>query len=53
MLKHFLLQLKTTREAVNFAITGSILGAASTAGISWKYSKSVHGNLLPDLYGSY
>ncbi|XP_044506273.1 succinate dehydrogenase subunit 6, mitochondrial [Mangifera indica] len=38
--------LKTTREAVNFAITGSILGAASTAGISWKYSKSVHGTGL-------
>ncbi|TXG64366.1 hypothetical protein EZV62_011360 [Acer yangbiense] len=39
--------LKTAREAVSFAITGSVIGAASTAGVAWKYSKSPHGNLLP------
>ncbi|KAK4849320.1 hypothetical protein QYF36_023519 [Acer negundo] len=39
--------LKTAREAVSFAITGSVIGAASTAGVAWKYSKSLHGNLLP------
>ncbi|TXG73502.1 hypothetical protein EZV62_002081 [Acer yangbiense] len=38
--------LKTARQAVNFAITGSVIGAASTAGVAWKYSKSPHGNLL-------
>ncbi|KAJ0018630.1 hypothetical protein Pint_09411 [Pistacia integerrima] len=35
--------LKTAREAVNFAITGSVIGAASTAGTAWKYSRSLHG----------
>ncbi|KAH7561329.1 hypothetical protein JRO89_XS10G0212400 [Xanthoceras sorbifolium] len=35
--------LKTTREAVNFAVTGSVIGAASTAGVAWKYSRSPHG----------
>ncbi|KAJ0083699.1 hypothetical protein Patl1_30257 [Pistacia atlantica] len=38
--------LKTAREAVNFAITGSAIGAASTAGIAWKYSRSLHGTGL-------
>ncbi|KAK1587089.1 hypothetical protein Q3G72_009396 [Acer saccharum] len=38
--------LKTARQAVNFAITGSVIGAASTAGVAWKYSKSPHGTVL-------
>ncbi|KAK0582593.1 hypothetical protein LWI29_027397 [Acer saccharum] len=38
--------LKTAREAVSFAITGSVIGAASTAGVAWKYSKSPHGTAL-------
>ncbi|XP_031270407.1 succinate dehydrogenase subunit 6, mitochondrial-like [Pistacia vera] len=38
--------LKTAREAVNFAITGSVIGAASTAGTAWKYSRSLHGTGL-------
>ncbi|KAK4855036.1 hypothetical protein QYF36_003419 [Acer negundo] len=38
--------LKTARQAVSFAITGSVIGAASTAGVAWKYSKSPHGTAL-------
>ncbi|XP_057953140.1 succinate dehydrogenase subunit 6, mitochondrial [Malania oleifera] len=38
--------LKTAREAVKFAATGSVIGAVSTAAISWKYSRSPHGALL-------
>ncbi|XP_043693994.1 succinate dehydrogenase subunit 6, mitochondrial-like [Telopea speciosissima] len=38
--------LKTAREAVKFAATGSIIGAISTAGIAWKYSRSPHGAAL-------
>ncbi|CAH2038568.1 unnamed protein product [Thlaspi arvense] len=32
--------LKTAREAVMFAVTGTVLGAVSTAAIAWKYSRS-------------
>ena len=39
----FLFQLKTAREAVNFGLTGSVIGAVSTAGVAWKYSRSLHG----------
>ncbi|GAV75146.1 hypothetical protein CFOL_v3_18625 [Cephalotus follicularis] len=35
--------LKTAREAVNFCVAGSVVGAVSTAGLSWKYSRSLHG----------
>uniref|UniRef100_A0A0A0LXK1 Succinate dehydrogenase subunit 6, mitochondrial n=1 Tax=Cucumis sativus TaxID=3659 RepID=A0A0A0LXK1_CUCSA len=35
--------LKTAREAVNFGLTGSVIGAVSTAGVAWKYSRSLHG----------
>ncbi|XP_042505497.1 succinate dehydrogenase subunit 6, mitochondrial-like [Macadamia integrifolia] len=38
--------LRTAREAVKFAATGSIIGAILTAGISWKYSRSPHGAAL-------
>ncbi|XP_010274345.1 PREDICTED: succinate dehydrogenase subunit 6, mitochondrial [Nelumbo nucifera] len=38
--------LKTAREAVKFAATGSIIGAVSTAGFAWKYSRSPHGAVL-------
>lgn len=37
------LQLKTAREAVMFGVTGSVVGAVSTAAFAWKYSKSPHG----------
>ena len=36
-------QLKCAREAAKFAATGSAIGAISTAGLAWKYSKSPHG----------
>ncbi|KAL5575093.1 hypothetical protein UlMin_016792 [Ulmus minor] len=35
--------LKTAREAVNYGLTGSVIGAVSTAGVVWKYSRSLHG----------
>ncbi|KAL5576031.1 hypothetical protein UlMin_017730 [Ulmus minor] len=35
--------LKTAREAVNYGLTGSVIGAVSTAGVAWKYSRSLHG----------
>ncbi|KAK9097516.1 hypothetical protein Sjap_023013 [Stephania japonica] len=38
--------LKSAREAVKIAATGSAIGALSLGGISWKYSKSPHGALL-------
>ncbi|KAL5566876.1 hypothetical protein UlMin_030040 [Ulmus minor] len=35
--------LKTAREAVNYDLSGSVIGAVSTAGVVWKYSRSLHG----------
>ncbi|KAL0016391.1 hypothetical protein SO802_003460 [Lithocarpus litseifolius] len=43
--------LKTTREAVNFGLSGSVIGAVSTAGVAWKYSRSLHGAGLSFLAG--
>ncbi|CAL9000441.1 unnamed protein product [Prunus brigantina] len=43
--------LKTAREAVNFGLTGSVIGAVSTAGFTWKYSRSLHGAGLSFLAG--
>ncbi|CAB4283098.1 unnamed protein product [Prunus armeniaca] len=43
--------LKTAREAVNFGLTGSVIGAVSTAGFAWKYSRSLHGAGLSFLAG--
>ncbi|PON50892.1 Succinate dehydrogenase subunit 6, mitochondrial [Parasponia andersonii] len=43
--------LKTTREAVNYGLTGSIIGAVSTAGVAWNYSRSLHGAGLSLLAG--
>ncbi|KAB5540607.1 hypothetical protein DKX38_013581 [Salix brachista] len=43
--------LRTAREAVNFGLTGSVIGAVSTAGVAWKYSRSVHGAGLSFLAG--
>jgi hypothetical protein len=42
----FPFQLKTAREAAQYGLTGSALGALFTAGFAWKYSRSLHGNLL-------
>ncbi|KAE8720812.1 Succinate dehydrogenase subunit 6 [Hibiscus syriacus] len=43
--------LKTTREAANIALAGSAIGAVSTAGLAWKYSRSLHGAGLALLGG--
>jgi len=42
----FPFQLKTAREAVQYGLAGSALGALFTASFAWKYSRSLHGNLL-------
>ncbi|KAK8479558.1 hypothetical protein V6N11_047893, partial [Hibiscus sabdariffa] len=34
--------LKTAREAANIALAGGAVGAISTAGLAWKYSRSLH-----------
>ncbi|XP_048140391.1 succinate dehydrogenase subunit 6, mitochondrial isoform X1 [Rhodamnia argentea] len=34
--------LKTAREAAKYAAIGSVLGAVTTAGFTWKYSRSLH-----------
>lgn len=44
LLFNFFFQLKTAREAAQFGLTGSIIGAVSTAGVAWKYSRSLHGS---------
>ncbi|XP_068645786.1 succinate dehydrogenase subunit 6, mitochondrial-like [Aristolochia californica] len=38
--------LKTAREAATIAAYGSGIGAVSTAGLAWKYSKSPHGAVM-------
>ena len=38
--------LKTAREAAKYAAVGSVVGAVSTAGFAWKYSRSPHGAVL-------
>ncbi|TMX04076.1 hypothetical protein EJD97_011702 [Solanum chilense] len=38
--------LKTAREAAKFGAVGGLLGAVSTAGVTWKYSRSLHGTAL-------
>ncbi|KAL6958793.1 succinate dehydrogenase [Sarracenia purpurea var. burkii] len=38
--------LRTAREAAKFGAAGSVIGAVSTAAVSWKYSRSLHGAAL-------
>ncbi|CAK9146052.1 unnamed protein product [Ilex paraguariensis] len=38
--------LKTAREAAKYGALGSLIGAVSTAGFAWKYSRSPHGAAL-------
>ncbi|KAH9622660.1 hypothetical protein KSS87_022630 [Heliosperma pusillum] len=38
--------LKTAREAVKYGLVGTAIGAVSSAGVAWKYSKSPHGAVL-------
>lgn len=42
---YYSFQLKTAREAAKFGAVGGLLGAVSTAGVTWKYSRSLHGML--------
>ncbi|KAK4482760.1 hypothetical protein RD792_009928 [Penstemon davidsonii] len=44
--------LKTTREVAKFGAAGAVVGAVSTAGIAWKYSKSPHGAVLSFAFGA-
>ncbi|XP_074268097.1 succinate dehydrogenase subunit 6, mitochondrial [Silene latifolia] len=38
--------LKTAREAAKYGFVGATIGAVSSAGVAWKYSKSPHGAVL-------
>ncbi|GER27171.1 hypothetical protein STAS_02862 [Striga asiatica] len=38
--------LKATRDAANFGVLGAAIGAVSTGGLAWKWSKSPHGAFL-------
>lgn len=38
--------LKIAREAVNYGAVGSLIGAVSTAGFAWKYSRSLRGSVV-------
>ncbi|CAM8967236.1 hypothetical protein QQ045_003695 [Rhodiola kirilowii] len=38
--------LQTAREAIKYAVVGSAIGAGSTAGVAWRFSKSPHGTVL-------
>lgn len=40
-----MLQLKTAGEAANFAYVGAAVGAITTGGNAWRWSKSPHGML--------
>ncbi|KAL6567030.1 succinate dehydrogenase [Orobanche minor] len=44
--------LKTTRQAAKFSAAGAAIGAASTAGLAWKWSKSPHGAALSLAFGA-
>ncbi|XP_028756755.1 succinate dehydrogenase subunit 6, mitochondrial-like [Neltuma alba] len=43
--------LRTAREAAKLSLTGSVLGAVSTAGFAYRYSRSPHGAALSFLAG--
>ncbi|GAB2285628.1 succinate dehydrogenase [Dionaea muscipula] len=40
------LTLRTAREAMQFGLAGSAIGAVTTGAFSWKYSRSPHGAVL-------
>lgn len=48
----FLIQLRTAREAVKISAVGGIIGAVSTAGVTWKYSRSLHGMFNLNLHST-
>ncbi|KAL3626988.1 succinate dehydrogenase [Castilleja foliolosa] len=44
--------VKTTRKAANFGAVGAVVGAVSTGGVAWKWSKSPHGAVLSLAFGA-
>ncbi|KAL0389925.1 UNVERIFIED_CONTAM: Replication factor C subunit [Sesamum calycinum] len=44
--------LKTAREASKFGVVGAVVGAVSTAGYAWKWSRSPHGAALSFAFGA-
>ncbi|KAL6506509.1 succinate dehydrogenase [Orobanche gracilis] len=44
--------LKTTRQAAKFGAVGAAVGAVSTAGLAWKWSRSPHGAALSLAFGA-
>ncbi|EYU22110.1 hypothetical protein ABFS82_04G215400 [Erythranthe guttata] len=44
--------LKTAREAAQFGMVGAAVGAITTAGYAWKWSKSPHGAALSFAFGA-
>ncbi|CAI9105836.1 OLC1v1004853C1 [Oldenlandia corymbosa var. corymbosa] len=44
--------LKTARQAAKYGAVGSLMGAVTTAGWAWKYSRSPHGAALSLVAGS-
>ncbi|XP_008783730.1 succinate dehydrogenase subunit 6, mitochondrial-like [Phoenix dactylifera] len=45
-------QLEALRESRKYAMVGALLGAAHLGGVSWKYSKSLHGFVLAMGFGA-
>ncbi|KAL0460845.1 UNVERIFIED_CONTAM: Succinate dehydrogenase subunit, mitochondrial [Sesamum latifolium] len=43
--------LKTAREAAKFGVVGAAVGAVSTAGYAWRWSRSPHGTALSLAFG--
>ncbi|XP_011090279.1 succinate dehydrogenase subunit 6, mitochondrial [Sesamum indicum] len=44
--------LKTAREAAKFGVVSAAVGAVSTAGYAWRWSKSPHGTALSFAFGA-
>ncbi|KAK6138174.1 hypothetical protein DH2020_028110 [Rehmannia glutinosa] len=44
--------LKTAREAAKIGAVGAVVGAVSTAGYAWKWSRSPHGAALSFAFGA-
>ncbi|KAL0437092.1 UNVERIFIED_CONTAM: Succinate dehydrogenase subunit, mitochondrial [Sesamum radiatum] len=46
------ISLKTAREAAKFGVVGAAVGAVSTAGYAWRWSRSPHGTALSFAFGA-
>ncbi|KAK4441348.1 Succinate dehydrogenase subunit, mitochondrial [Sesamum alatum] len=44
--------LKTAREAAKFGVVGAVVGAVSTTGYAWRWSRSPHGTALSLAFGA-